>query len=171
MEIKCFNPIADNQATVLILGTMPGLASLKAGQYYGHPDNLFWDIIFRVCIPDWRNDELVSADYETKIKLLRTNRIAVWDVLQFCDRKGSLDKDIINQIHNDFIQFFQKYSQIKTVFFNGKKASEYFEKNKSETAISDNRVFITLPSTSPSNTTNSFYVLKEWLQIRNYLNN
>src|SRR3990172_902671 len=108
MEIKCFAPIVDNAATVLILGTMPGQASIKANQYYGHQDNLFWDIIFRVCIHDWKIDEVVSADYETKINLLFANRIAVWDVLQFCDRKGSLDKDILNQIHNDFVGFFKK---------------------------------------------------------------
>ena len=171
MEIKCFDPITDCQATVLILGTMPGLASIKAGQYYGHPDNLFWDIIFRICIPDWKIDEVVSADYSTKVKLLQTNNIAVWDVLQFCNRSGSLDKEIINQIHNDFKDFFQNHPKIKTVFFNGKKAGEYFEKQKSEPSISMDRDFITLPSTSPSNTTNSFYVLKEWMQIRKYLNN
>lgn len=171
METKCFEPIADAESTVLILGTMPGLASINAGQYYGHKDNLFWDIIFRVCNPDWKIEELVTADYDTKTKLLLTNHIAVWDVLQFCDRKGNLDKDIINKILNDFENFFQKHPNIKIVFFNGKKAAEYFEELKSELVISNNRIFITLPSTSPSNTTNSFYILKEWLQIRSHLAN
>jgi hypoxanthine-DNA glycosylase len=170
METKCFEPIADKESKILILGTMPGLASIKAGQYYGHQDNLFWDIIFRVCIRDWKIDELVLSDYDTKVKLLLTNNIALWDVLQFCDRKGNLDKDIINQIYNDFKSFFQKYPNIKTVFFNGKKAAEYFEKLKLEIVVINNRIFITLPSTSPSNTTNSFFVLKEWLQLRNHLN-
>ena len=105
---------------------MPGLASIKAGQYYGHPDNLFWDIIFRVCIPDWKIDEVVSADYSTKVKLLQTNNIAVWDVLQFCNRSGSLDKEIINQIHNDFKDFFQNYPKIKTVFFQREKGGRVF---------------------------------------------
>jgi hypoxanthine-DNA glycosylase len=171
MEIKCFDPIAESDATVLILGTMPGITSLKTKQYYGHRNNLFWDIIFRICIPEWKSDELVSADYETKVKLLLKNQIAVWDVLQFCDRKGSLDKEITNQIHNDFESFFQQYPSIKTVFFNGKKAEEYFEIHKSSVTISYNRVFVSLPSTSPSNTTNSFLILKEWLQIRKYINN
>ena len=167
MQIESFEPIVNDKSTVLILGTMPGVASLKAKQYYGHPDNLFWDIMFRVCSQDWKCDEVVSTDYETKKILLLKNKIALWDVLKFCDRKGSLDRDILNQIHNDFKSFFAKYPNIKKVFFNGKSAAEYFENYRNETTIFSNRTFTTLQSTSPSNTTNSFYILNQWKQILN----
>jgi hypoxanthine-DNA glycosylase len=169
MQIQSFEPISNDKSVVLILGTMPGIASLNTGEYYGHKDNLFWDIIFRVCSPEWKNDELVMSDFETKKELLLDNGIALWDVLQFCDRKGSLDKDIKNKIHNDFDTFFLNHQSIKTVFFNGKKAAEYFKDCQSSLIVSNEIQFITLPSTSPSNTTNSFFILKEWTQIRNFI--
>ena len=170
MEFNCFEPIIDSKSKVLILGTMPGEASIKAKEYYAHTDNLFWDIIFRICIQSWKMEELVIADYDSKVQLLYDNNIAVWDVLQFCNRKGSLDKDILNQIQNDFNLFLKQNSQIKAIFFNGKKAFEYFENQKLSKSILNNIKLITLPSTSPSNTKNSFYILKEWLQIRKFLN-
>ena len=167
MQIESFDPIVDSQSVVLILGTMPSVASLNAKQYYGHPDNLFWDIIFRVCIQGWKCDEVVSTEYNVKQDLLLKNKIALWDVLKFCDRKGSLDRDILNQIHNDFINFFSKYPGIKNIFFNGKSAEKYFANYKKEPIIYLNRTFTTLQSTSPSNTTNSFHILKQWRQILN----
>ncbi|MFN0188678.1 MAG: DNA-deoxyinosine glycosylase [Bacteroidia bacterium] len=172
MKIESFGHIADNNSKILILGTMPGKDSLKAGEYYGHHNNLFWDIMFRVCIPEWKCDEVVIADYKTKKSLLITNNIALWDVLKFCDRKeSSLDKDIRNQIHNDFKTFFQDYPTIKVVFFTSKNAAKYFEEFRPEPLIFDDRIFITLQSTSPMNKTNSFKILNDWMQIRRYFNN
>lgn len=172
MQIESFKYIADQNSRVLILGTMPGNDSLKSSEYYGHPNNLFWDIMFRICIPEWKCDEVVSADYKTKENLLITNHIALWDVLKFCDRKeSSLDKHIRNQIHNDFRFFFKEHPKIRAVFFNGKLAAKYFEDFQTEQSISKDRIFITLQSTSPSNKTNSFKTLKEWIQIRNYITN
>ena len=148
---------------------MPGIASLSSGEYYGHKNNLFWDIIFRVCNPDWKNEELVTANFEEKKALLLDKKIALWDVLQFCERKGSLDKDIKNQVFNDFHTFFIEHPNIKAIFFNGKDAAKYFEEYKAEPSISNGKEFITLSSTSPSNSTNSFLILKEWLQIRKFI--
>ena len=59
MQIQSFEPIVNEKSIVLILGTMPGLASLKTGEYNGHRDNIFWDIMFRICIPDWPCDQVV----------------------------------------------------------------------------------------------------------------
>lgn len=168
-QIKSFDAIVNTECKMLILGTMPGNDSLNAQEYYAHEDNLFWDIIFRICDKNWKMDELVEEDYETKKALLLKNKIAVWDVLKHCDRKGSLDKAIRNLAHNDFKYFFTKHSNIKHVFFNGKKAKEYFDEFNSIPEIFEGRDFIPLPSTSPSNKMNSFYILKEWMQIRNYI--
>jgi hypoxanthine-DNA glycosylase len=165
MQAESFEPIVNKKSTVLILGTMPGVASLEAKQYYGHPDNLFWDIMFRVCRQEWRCEQPVDVDYETKRNLLLENKIALWDVLKFCDRKGSLDKSIRNQIHNDFKNFFEQYPSIIKVFFNGKTAAKYFEDFKGDSVIFSNRTFTILQSTSPSNTKNSFYILNQWTQI------
>jgi len=171
MKIQSFDPIATTDSKVIILGTMPSNTSLKFNEYYSHPDNLFWDIIFRTCIPGWKIDELVKVEYKEKVKLLESNHIALWDVLKYCDRKGSLDIAIRNQAHNDFKAFFVDFPKIKTVFFNGKKASTFFDDLKSAPEIFVGKTFITLPSTSPSNTQNTFFILKEWFQIRKYIIN
>lgn len=170
MTINSFDAIADNNSIVLILGTMPGVVSLSANQYYGHQDNLFWDIIFRVLDKNWNCEEVVSVDYETKKSLLLKHGVALWDVLKYCDRKGSLDTSIKNEIKNDLANFFVKHPKIKTIFFNGQKAHKYFNELKNEiNGIGQIEQFI-FQSTSPSNTTNSFQILKEWTIIRNFLN-
>lgn len=171
MTINSFEAISDKNARVLILGTMPGVASLTAKQYYGHQDNLFWDIMFRVLDKTWNCEEVVTADYNTKKTLLLRNGVALWDVLKHCDRKGSLDMAIRNEIKNDLSSFFETHPNIKAIFFNGQKAHKYFSDLKHQIPnIRDIQQFV-LQSTSPSNTKNSFYILKEWTSIRNFLNN
>jgi len=171
MTVTSFDAISDNSSTVLILGTMPGVASLTANQYYGHQDNLFWDIIFRVLDKDWNCEEVVSVDYESKKNLLLKNGVALWDVLKYCDRKGSLDTLIKNEIKNDLKTFFNRHPKIKTIFFNGQKAQKYFTEIEQDIPNVDQLQQVLLQSTSPSNTRNSFYILKEWTSIRKYLNN
>jgi hypoxanthine-DNA glycosylase len=168
MRINSFNPISDGQSTVLILGTMPGRDSLKHSQYYGDKNNLFWDIMFRVCYPDWKNDEIVNVEYNVKKQLLLSNKIALWDVLEFCERKGSSDMNIKNETYNDFNAFFEVHKNIKAIFFNGQKAESYFKKHNTNSLIAKESQFI-LQSTSPQNSTNSFAILKEWTQIRYFI--
>jgi hypoxanthine-DNA glycosylase len=159
----------DKHATILILGTMPSTTSLQHAQYYAHPDNIFWDILFRVCIPEWKAEEVVNVPYSQKVALAQQHKIAIWDVLQYCDRKGNLDRDIRNQIHNDFKGFFTTYNQIKAVFFNGQKPEKFFSDFSNIPEIFEGREFFQLQSTSPSNSANAFYKLKDWTCIRAYI--
>jgi TDG/mug DNA glycosylase family protein len=80
VSVRCLAPVEDANATVLILGSMPGKASLCAGEYYAHPRNLFWHIL----------GELVGAiptlPYEERTRVLQSAGIALWDVLQLCAR-------------------------------------------------------------------------------------
>ena len=121
-RIHSFSPIAHTSARILILGSMPGRASLAAHQYYAHPQNSFWRIMAQLLQTD------ADASYEKRVELLKTARIAVWDVLQSCIREGSLDAKIERdtQIANDFRSFFRAHSQITHVFFNGAKAEACF---------------------------------------------
>lgn len=140
-RLQSFAPIVDNAARGLILGTMPGKVSLEKSEYYGHPQNSFWRIIFRLCGTDF------SDDYETKKRLLSEHRIALWDVLQYCNREGSMDADIEAEHPNDFTAFFKNYPDIRTVCFNGNNAQHFFKKH---VGFRTGFHYCRLPSTSPA---------------------
>ncbi|WP_316634989.1 DNA-deoxyinosine glycosylase [uncultured Flavobacterium sp.] len=154
MKSFSFQPISNKDATILILGTMPGTKSLEINQYYGHNQNNFWKFMFTILQEDF------STDYETKKALLQKNNIALWDVLQYCDRVGSLDSAIKNEIANDFETFLSQHSNIKTILFNGQKAAAFFKKY---VHLKKSYQLITLPSTSPANAGKTFQSkLDEW---------
>ena len=87
---------------MLILGSMPGSASLRAGQYYAHPRNAFWPIMGDLM------DAAPNLPYEARIEILQSEGIALWDVLATCVRDGSLDAEIVEAsiTANDFKAFF-----------------------------------------------------------------
>lgn len=154
MKSFSFAPITSNDATILILGTMPGTKSLELNQYYGHKQNNFWKFMFTILKEDF------SEDYETKKALLQKNKIALWDVLQFCERVGSLDSAIKNEIANDFETFLKSHSNITTILFNGQKAAAFFKKY---VRLQKEYRLITLPSSSPANASKTFQSkLEEW---------
>jgi hypoxanthine-DNA glycosylase len=141
---------------------MPGFESLRQKKYYSHSDNLFWDIIIRVLKPNLTDIEIAGLDYEARQKILLESRIALWDVLKYCDRNGSLDSAIRNEIKNDFVQFFEQHKKIQTVFFNGQLAKKYFESEFKDLGKRLELVQIVLPSTSPTHKLNCFEKLKQW---------
>lgn len=143
-HIRCFAPVEDAAAEVLILGSMPGKASLEAGQYYAHPRNAFWKIM----------GDLVGAHpdlpYEERLHILKSSGIALWDVLESCVRKTSLDSHIKEGTANDFASFFLQHPSITRVFFNGAKAEQCFRKHVQLPPESSSLQFCRLPSTSPA---------------------
>src|SRR5690606_2712382 len=123
--IYSFAPIADARATRLILGTMPGRASLQAGQYYAHPRNYFWRFIETVlALPQ-------QLTYYQRWAALRRHGIAVWDVLQSCVRSGSLDSSIIpaTVMPNAFADFLQAHPAIEAIYFNGAIAEKLYRRH------------------------------------------
>jgi len=146
-RVYSFAPVEDAAAIVLILGSMPGKASLAAGEYYAHPRNLFWPIM----------GELAGAHpglpYESRLSMLNSSGIALWDVLKSCIRNGSLDSDIeeASVISNDFYSFFLRHSNINSVFFNGVKAEQCFRKYVQPSLNFRPMQYQLLPSTSPAN--------------------
>ncbi len=160
MKIYSFPPVSDQNAKVLVLGTMPGVQSLHLNQYYGHRRNAFWKIMFTLF------DEPFSTDYTLRKALLLQHKVAVWDVLQACIRQGSLDSAIAQEIPNDFEPFLQRHPNLTHILFNGQKAAHYFRQH---VRLSTHCKLITLPSTSPANAGISFeQKQKEW-QIINEL--
>ncbi len=147
--IHSFAPIADINAKILILGSMPGQASLSANQYYAHKHNAFWRIMATLLQFD------PGAPYTEKTKALQSAQIALWDVLQSCKRKGSLDSMIETntQIPNDFQSFFRTHNKITHVFFNGGKAEACFKRFVLKEIDSTLIQLFRLPSTSPAHAT------------------
>ncbi len=144
--IFCFDPVADFNAELLILGSMPGQESLTANQYYANRRNAFWKIMADILGLD------PDACYEIRLQALKTGRIALWDVLQSCTRVGSLDASIdANSITaNDFQRFFRRHEHIRAVFFNGAKAESAYRQHALPTVSSVAVSYRRLPSTSPA---------------------
>lgn len=146
MQVQSFPPIADTRATRLILGSMPGVASLTANQYYAHPHNAFWPImaVLTGVAPD--------ATYDQRVGALQEAKVAVWDVLQCCERPGSLDSSIRrdSEVANDFATFFVQHPRIKQIYFNGGAASASFKRHCVSLLRDPRFNFHRLPSTSPA---------------------
>lgn len=154
LPVRSFPPIENSRARSLILGSMPGGASLAAGRYYAHPQNLFWRILL----------DLLGAkpdlSYAARIRLLKANGIALWDVLESCVREGSLDSSIEEEtiVVNDFASFYRSHPRIRRVFFNGAKAEASYRRYvaPSVEAAGAKREYLRLPSTSPAHASLSF---------------
>jgi hypoxanthine-DNA glycosylase len=142
-RIRSFRPVADARARVLILGSMPGRASLQAGQYYAHPQNAFWRILCELLGVER------SSPYRSRIRTLKAHRIALWDVLHSCVREGSLDTRIAEEAANDFERFFRTRPAITHVFFNGAKAEASYRRHVLARIDRPLR-YRRLPSTSPA---------------------
>lgn len=140
-----FLPAVRSDSEVLILGSMPGIRSLTEQQYYAHPQNRFWPTIATLL-----NKGTVPEAYEDKLALLLNHRIALWDVLKFCHREGSLDSAITAESANDFHAFLSRHSRIHRICFNGGKACAAYKKHIGW-IFSDRISYIQLPSTSPAN--------------------
>lgn len=168
MKIFCLKPIIDNGCELLILGTMPSVESLGHGKYYANPKNHFWDFVFRTLNPKW--DFLKTVDdsitFNERYNLLLDNKIALWDVLESCEREGSSDKKIQNQKINDFVSFFNQHRNIETVIFNGGNAEKYFIKQYNKCSF-ENINFHKVNSSSTLNPNNTFKILNEWKYIIN----
>lgn len=148
MIVRCFAPLAAPGAHILILGSMPGIASLQAGQYYAHPRNSFWPIMGALygSGPD--------LPYTERVRMLQASGVAVWDVLQSCEREGSLDTNISDEVPNDFTSFFAEHPGIQRIGLNGGKAAASFRKHVAGLAPKGAQV-IALPSTSPAHAARS----------------
>lgn len=141
---KGFPPIARGDARVLVLGSLPSKASIRAREYYAHPRNAFWKIM-RVIAG-------ASGDYASRCRALEECGIAVWDVLKSSMRPGSLDADIDMEsaVPNDFEGFFSCHGQVRLVCFNGRKAQDMFRRFVRPELSQQHLGYALLPSTSPA---------------------
>jgi double-stranded uracil-DNA glycosylase len=139
--------VADRRATALILGSFPGRQSLDAGQYYAHPRNLFWPLMIEFLGLDR------SASYRERTRALCENGIALWDVIESCQRSGSLDSRIVTASvrPNDFAAFLGDHPRLRRIYFNGALAEKTFLRFIDWPVESPRVSLRRLPSTSPAN--------------------
>lgn len=150
-------PISNENTEVLILGTMPGDKSLEVAEYYAHPRNRFWKILSTI------TQSNIPFTYSEKTALLLNSKIGVWDVLHSASRKGSLDSAILNAKPNDLENFISKHFHLKVIGFNGTKSEEYYDKYF--TRINGIK-YLSLPSSSPANTSKNFEeICKAWAKV------
>lgn len=159
---RAFQPLARPAARKLILGSMPGEASLQASQYYAHPRNLFWPFMGELLGFDSK------TDYTERTARLLAADIALWDVLMACERQGSLDSAIVQEsiVINDFAAFLSDHRHIHSIYFNGKKAESLFRRQvlptiaglrpDLHTSLRTSLRLVSLPSTSPANAAISY---------------
>ena len=142
MRCESFEPVFAPDARVMIVGTMPSVQSLAHAQYYAHPRNAFWPILFDFF------GEMPHNDYERKKALIRAHGLALWDAAACCEREGSLDSAMRGVVFNDFPSLYARCPGIEAVLCNGGTAHALFLRS----GFAGDRTVVRLPSTSPAYT-------------------
>lgn len=149
-------PVVDARTVVLVLGSFPGDASLRAAQYYGHPRNHFWPIMQAL----WPAHPLPDAGhYAARCQWLLDRRVGLWDVYASCERQGSLDSAIRNPVVNDFRTCLVQCPSLSAIAHNGAESFRHAPQVRAQwgdLGRGDHVESIKLPSTSPAHAAWSF---------------
>jgi hypoxanthine-DNA glycosylase len=152
-------PLVSSRTRLLILGSFPGLASLAAQQYYGHPQNHFWKILQAI----WASCPMMTGEnsYQIRSEWLLSRQLGVWDVYAACEREGSLDSNIRRPVVNDFSALLRQCPALEAIAHNG---GESFKHSKHTLPLGV--PVYKLPSTSPANASWSFdRKLAAWREV------
>jgi len=155
-----FGPIVDIDTRVLILGSLPGEASLAAARYYAHPQNAFWRLTGAVIGLD-----LQAMDYEDRIVALRQARIGLWDVIASAERSGSLDAAIRGPEAADLRGLLTGLPNLRAVAFNGGLAARLGGRILADVPLA----LIPLPSSSPAHARPFEQKLAAWRNLAPWL--
>jgi hypoxanthine-DNA glycosylase len=158
---RSFPPFADERSRVLVLGTLPGEESLRRVQYYAHPRNLFWPIVYALF------GEVPPSAYAARVRFLASRRIAVWDVCEVGERRASADATIRREVPNAIDELLDRHPGIRAVAFNGSGARQLYDRHF---ARRPGLVYLALPSTSPAYASLGFAEkLARWSALREVL--
>ncbi|WP_028219367.1 DNA-deoxyinosine glycosylase [Paraburkholderia oxyphila] len=160
---RCFAPVVDAHTHVLILGSLPGEASLAHQQYYAHKQNRFWHLVGEVI-----GEDLPAMGYDARLQTLLEHRIGLWDVVAEAQRIGSLDSRIRNHASNDLVALVETLPKLVAIAFNGGTAEKIGVRVLGERG--DRYRLIRLPSSSPAYAAVSYQEkLVDWHRLREYL--
>lgn len=166
--VHSFEPIVGRDPRIVILGSMPGVVSLQAVQYYANPRNVFWAIIAELFGID------MDCSYASRVHQISQLPLILWDTLKACHREGSLDSKILRQQieANDVAGLVEQHnSSLRVIAFNGAASAKYFDQLEKHRLSANHRLaLIKLPSTSPANATMNFeQKLAAWRILLDYL--
>lgn len=159
--VHSLDPIIDDDAVILILGSMPGVMSLNQNEYYANPRNHFWTILYKIF------KEPETGEYSERKAFLKAHGLALWDVIGSCKRKGSSDSTISEIEVNDIEGLLRRYPGIKLIILNGSKAEATYRRYVHMNRINSVEA-IRAPSTSPvpgRNVRSYDEKLQDWKQI------
>ncbi|MFC5372540.1 DNA-deoxyinosine glycosylase [Brevundimonas faecalis] len=156
-----FGPIIDDRTRVLILGSLPGDASLKAAQYYAHPRNAFWPLMGQLL-----GEDLPALSYEARLERLKARRVGLWDVIASAERSGSLDAAIRSPEAADLRGLVARLPCLRAVAFNGGLAAKLGRRILSDL---DGAALIDLPSTSPAHAISLSAKAKSWAILSDFI--
>jgi hypoxanthine-DNA glycosylase len=155
---RSFPPVIDARAQVLVLGTLPGEESLRRLEYYAHPRNLFWPIVFSLF------GGTPEPDYAARLNFVTAKGIALWDVCGAAERALSADSSIRREVPNAIAALLDTHPGISTIAFNGTTAERLHDRHfPRRTGLS----YLSLPSTSPAHARLDFAAkLARWQALR-----
>jgi hypoxanthine-DNA glycosylase len=156
-----FAPVVDAGTRLLILGSLPGEASLKAAQYYAHPRNGFWPLIGGML-----NENLVASPYEQRLERLKARRVGLWDVIASADRSGSLDAAIRSPEAADLRGLVERLPDLRAVAFNGGLAARMGRRILTDL---EGVALIDLPSSSPAHAISLSAKAETWAILGKFL--
>jgi hypoxanthine-DNA glycosylase len=158
---RSFPPIVDARARILVLGTLPGEESLRRREYYAHPRNLFWPIVFGLF------GATPVIDYAERLAFVMAQRIALWDVCELGEREASADSSIRSERPNAIEGLLEAHPLIRAVAFNGTTARRLYDRHFARRA---DLAYLALPSTSPAHAQLDFAAkLARWTALREVL--
>ncbi len=158
---RSFPPIIGEDPRVLVLGTLPGEESLRRREYYAHPRNLFWPILFALF------DAAPATDYAAKLGFAKARRVALWDVCAMAEREASADTTIRREEPNAIGELLDTNSLIRAVAFNGTAARRLHDRHFPRRP---GLAYLALPSTSPAHARLDFAAkLARWAALREVL--
>ena len=165
--VHSFEPIVGHDPRIVILGSMPGIVSLQAVQYYANPRNAFWAIIGELFDID------IDCCYQSRVLQISQLPLILWDTLKACHRQGSLDSKILREEieANDIASLVERHQGLRVIAFNGAASEKYFNQLEKHRLPADHQIkLIKLPSTSPANASMKFeQKLSAWRILLNYL--
>lgn len=161
MRKASFPPVADERTRLLLLGSLPGEASLRAARYYAHPQNHFWLLVGALIDRD-----LAALPYQDRLAALREAGIGLWDVVADAARSGSLDGAIRDHRPNDLAELIESLPSLQAIGFNGATASRIGRRLIPATA---RLTLIDLPSSSPAYTIGLAAKRERWLPMAKFV--